>query len=225
MLAERAEMSGETWFQPKQDRARPTVDALINAAIDELREHGPAGLRQDRVLAASGVAQGSLYHHFGNRDGLIDAAYATVFTRATKRVMDRVRAALEQATSVEDLTAELVEIVDYLIGPDYDGARHDAMAVLAMATTRPSLASLVEAAQHQIAADMGEIITELQRFGILRPELDPRSMALFIQSFALGQVVLSVDSGAPSAETWHATVFTALSGFTTPGHDGELSIE
>jgi AcrR family transcriptional regulator len=218
-------MSGDSWFQPKQDRARPTVEALINAAIDELREHGPSGLRQDRVLAASGVAQGSLYHHFGNRDGLIDAAYATVFTRATNRVMERVRTALERASSVEDLTAELVEIIDYLIGPEYDGPRHDAVAVLAMAATRPSLASLVEAAQRQIAADMAEIITELQRFGILRPELDPLAVALFIRSFTLGQVVLSVDSSPPSAETWHTTVFTALSGFHTRAHNGGLSIE
>ncbi len=216
-------MSEEIWFEPKQDRARPTVDALINAAIDELREHGPSGLRQDRVLAASGVAQGSLYHHFGSRDGLIDAAYATVFTRATNQIMERIRRALEHATSVEDLTAELVEIIDYLIGSEFEGARQDALAVLAMVNTRDSLATLVQDAQRKIASDMSEIITELQRFGILQPELDPLSVALFIQSFTLGQVVVSVDSNPPSHETWHNTVFAALSGFTVAGRDGQFS--
>jgi AcrR family transcriptional regulator len=217
------EMNVQRWFEPKQQRARPTVEALINATIDELREHGPSGLRQDRVLAASGIAQGSLYHHFGSRDGLIDAAYATVFTRATERVVERVRSALEQSSNIDDLTARLIEIVEYLIGEDHDEARRDAVSVLAAATTRPSLAALVDAEQRRITGDVADIIAELQRFGIVSAQLDPSSVATFIQAFSLGQIVITIDNASPEFATWRATVFAALSGFAVPTDQRDLS--
>ena len=67
--------------QPKQLRAVSTIDALVEATIKALGEVGEAGFRVEDVLQETGTSKGSLYHHFTNRDGLIEAATLVEFSR------------------------------------------------------------------------------------------------------------------------------------------------
>lgn len=48
---------------------------VMKVVLDLHREGGPAAVTIARVREASGVSTGSLYHQFGDRDGLIDAAF------------------------------------------------------------------------------------------------------------------------------------------------------
>lgn len=52
-----------------------TRQKLLNTAYEEIHRHGFQGMRVDDVLARSGAAKGSLYHHFRNKEEL---GYAVV---------------------------------------------------------------------------------------------------------------------------------------------------
>jgi TetR/AcrR family transcriptional regulator len=45
---------------------------VVNAILDEAIEKGPAAINIKQVAERAGVAIGSLYQYFGNRDGLLD---------------------------------------------------------------------------------------------------------------------------------------------------------
>ncbi len=48
--------------------------AVLNAILDEATEKGPAAINIKQVAERAGVAVGSLYAYFGNREGLLDFA-------------------------------------------------------------------------------------------------------------------------------------------------------
>jgi AcrR family transcriptional regulator len=56
---------------------RPTRDALMDAALDQLLRKGVlAGLNLREVADAVGVTAANIYHYFGSRQGLLRAALA-----------------------------------------------------------------------------------------------------------------------------------------------------
>jgi AcrR family transcriptional regulator len=60
--------------QPKQARAQALVDAVLDAAEEDLEraEHG----RLEALFARAGIAAGSFYEYFSSRDGLLGAVVA-----------------------------------------------------------------------------------------------------------------------------------------------------
>ena len=74
----------------------PTAERLLEAAIRSMDADGEAGLRVDAVVSEAGVTIPVLYHHFGNREGLVRAAHVVRITRALDQIVDGVEAALQQ---------------------------------------------------------------------------------------------------------------------------------
>ena len=59
----------------------PTAQKLLEAAMRSMDTEGEAGLRVDAVVAEAGVTIPVLYHHFGNREGLVRAAHVARLQR------------------------------------------------------------------------------------------------------------------------------------------------
>ncbi|AOY55574.1 TetR/AcrR family transcriptional regulator [Candidatus Rhodoluna planktonica] len=82
--------------QPKQDRAKDTVDLVIKEADKAIKAGGEAAVRIQEISKAAKVSIGSIYHHFGDRDGLIRATYVHNFSTAVREDINRVKAFHEQ---------------------------------------------------------------------------------------------------------------------------------
>jgi TetR/AcrR family transcriptional regulator, transcriptional repressor for nem operon len=67
-----------------------TREALLDAGVVTAERHGLAGLSVNRVVAQAGVAKGTFYVHFADREAFIDALHA--------RFHADVEAAVEKAT-------------------------------------------------------------------------------------------------------------------------------
>lgn len=52
-----------------------TRERILHAAFNEIHIHGFQGMRLDNILVSTGLAKGSLYHHFANKQAL---GYAVV---------------------------------------------------------------------------------------------------------------------------------------------------
>ncbi|MER6028572.1 TetR/AcrR family transcriptional regulator [Streptomyces sp. NPDC001851] len=78
-------------MSPKQQRGEATVEQLLDAALRVYAESGEQGLTVAALTRASGVSLGSLYHHFGSVDGLMNA----LLTRWLGRLLGELAAALE----------------------------------------------------------------------------------------------------------------------------------
>lgn len=65
--------------------AEATRERLLDAATAEFAERGIAGARVDRIAAAASSNKAQIYHYFGSKDGLFDAAFAR-FVHASAEV-------------------------------------------------------------------------------------------------------------------------------------------
>src|SRR3954453_22184741 len=63
-----------------------TREALLDAGVAVAEEHGLSGLSVNRVVAAAGVAKGTFYVHFTDRDEFVDALHARFHARVEAAV-------------------------------------------------------------------------------------------------------------------------------------------
>lgn len=85
-------------------------EAILDAAEAVLGEQGPqAGV--DAIAARAGVAVGTIYNHFGDRDGLVRALLQDRGERLT-RAMDAAIQATEDATFEAQLRAAIGAVIE-----------------------------------------------------------------------------------------------------------------
>ncbi len=73
------------------------TDVILDAARSLVLTDGPRATSVAAIAAASGAPVGTLYHRFGNRDGVLAAAWL----RALERFQSRARAAAEDPDPLE----------------------------------------------------------------------------------------------------------------------------
>lgn len=76
--------------QPVTASGERTREALLDAGVAVAELHGLGGLSVNRVVARAGVAKGTFYVHFADREAFVEALHA--------RFHDRVAAAVADAT-------------------------------------------------------------------------------------------------------------------------------
>lgn len=90
-------------------RGEATRQRIIDVATREFAEHGIAGARIERVVAAARTNKAQLYAYFGNKDGLFDA----IFLGSLERIVNVV------PIDATDLAGWAVRLYDeYLDRPD-----------------------------------------------------------------------------------------------------------
>lgn len=80
--------------EPRQARARATIEAMLDATARILGERGWVGITTNTVAEVSGVSVGSLYQYFPNKLALVEA----VRRRHFDEVLAVLRAASDAAT-------------------------------------------------------------------------------------------------------------------------------
>lgn len=139
--------------QPRQARARHTVDAIVEASARILEEQGHGGFTTNAVAELAGVSIGTLYQYFPDKDALLGALIA----RETARLVEEAEAACLITAGIEALDAliraavrhqlrrpRLARLLDFEEGrlpldTDTQLVRARFMAILADILDRPDL--------------------------------------------------------------------------------------
>jgi len=66
--------------------AEATKRRLLDAATNEFAAHGIAGARVDRIAAAAKSNKAQIYHYFGSKDALFNAAFADMASKTVNEV-------------------------------------------------------------------------------------------------------------------------------------------
>jgi AcrR family transcriptional regulator len=85
----------QTARRPRYERqvASDRREALIDAAIESLKQYGYEGLSVRRIAAKAGVSIGLINHHFPNKDTLVAESYRTFSRRLAADFDEAVAAA------------------------------------------------------------------------------------------------------------------------------------
>jgi AcrR family transcriptional regulator len=94
--------------QPLQDRARTTVEAIVEAAAQLISAHGLESFNTNAVADRAGVSIGSLYQYFPNKDAIM----AALIRRTQEERASALRSALN---TPHDSLPELVRAVVHAV--------------------------------------------------------------------------------------------------------------
>jgi AcrR family transcriptional regulator len=160
--------------------AEVTRTRLVDAALERFAADG-LGASFDAVAAEVGVTKGALYHHFGSKEGLVEAVYK----EAIRRHADRVVAASAQGDGRARLLA-LVDASARLYASHTPFYRVLGSLHVAAASERPALADVARRMQGSQRDFMIGLVRQGQRDGSIRPELDAEAVGLTVNAALAG---------------------------------------
>jgi AcrR family transcriptional regulator len=112
--------SGFRRRRPTQERARITVDAILEAAADVFDAHGFEGGTTERIALRAGVSVGSMYQYFPTKSALLVA----LAERSCADMQARQRSWLARLDAEQpDLDAGLRGFVEWLVAEHADRKR------------------------------------------------------------------------------------------------------
>jgi AcrR family transcriptional regulator len=158
-------------------------EQIVRAAFETLQEHGYSRASTRAIAAAGGFNQALIHYHFGS----LTALWLEVVDHSSAIRMERYRAAVEQAPTLE----EMVEVATTIYREDLEGGHITVMTeLIAGSLSAPDLAAgLVERMQPWIAF-VEEVIDKLIGDGPFAAMIPKRDAAAGLVAFYMGANLL-----------------------------------
>ena len=198
--------------QPKQARAHDTIEAVLAETNKAMANGGEAAVRVQEISEKTKVSIGSIYHHFGDRDGLIRAAYVHTFRKAIQNDIDRVKRFMSKMSSAKEIAEHYDEMLAFLNHHFEQFPARDRANTIGSTTGRPLLRDAIVAVQTELTTGLTEVMQLLKDRGILKPHLEPRAAAVMTLGMLHGRVIAEFDSTPVESHHWNASMLTAFSG-------------
>ena len=202
--------TGAAGGPPARDRS--TRDRVLDVVLELLEEGGEVAVRIDDVRDRSSVSIGSIYHHFGDRDGLIVAAQVRRFARFAEAEIAALSDIVERSGSVTQFRRSLRQLTLHTSSELRVAERWARVAVLASTVGRPELAKEIREIQTRLTDEFQAHVAQGQVRGFFRDDLDARAVALFVEAYSLGLVLNEMDARPVSEKDWEKVVWTVIDG-------------
>lgn len=167
----------------------PTAASLLERAIEVIDASGEQAVRVEEISAHCKVSITSLYHHFGNREGLIEAAQVEWFVRTSRRNIECFVAEVDAVLSVDELRPLIARWAAGLVSGAAASIRQVCDQVLPSALTRPKLRDKVMELNRAQFDRVAEVLARAQGRGLLDSSLDVRATSVTVTCLAFGRVV------------------------------------
>ena len=185
------------------------MKAVIDEVVTRLWDGDESLIRIPEICDATGVNYGSVYHHFGSREGVIDAAYSQLFSDLVQRDIDELSKISQQSTGIDEFLVRIQPLIGMLsAGEDRRRSRAMRARIVAAALTRPELATLIGAAESRLTAGLSSVISMGQDRGFVRKDVSAWSLAILIQSIVFGRVLDDITSSPIEQADWDLTMTT-----------------
>ena len=186
----------------------PSRRALLETAIRLIEERGPDGFTVEDILIESGTSSSSLYHHFGSRQGLVNAAQDESYRRLARQ---EDRANLEggfgASTSEEFLGYVTDQLVRIVTDPQNRVVRRTRLEVAARSLGSPALAEQTYDVQERMFDVIAAMFASAQERGLINPDLDTRAYAAWFHGMTVGRTI--TESGSVDTEAWLSVAIPA----------------
>ncbi|AZO70925.1 MAG: TetR/AcrR family transcriptional regulator [Mesorhizobium sp.] len=175
----------------RKEMIAETRAKLIAAARHAFGTIGYAEASMDDFTASAGLTRGALYHHFGDKKGLLQAVIAEIDGEMAARVNE---VASRAPTRWQHFVDECTTYIEMALEPEIQRIMfRDGPAVLGDPAQWPNA--------NACTASITGHLTSLQRDGVVVPDLDPETAARLINgasSQAAQRIANSEDPEATS---------------------------
>lgn len=186
----------------KQQRSESTVDIVLKAVIRRLEESGESQLTIDDILLETGVSKGSLYYHFGDREGLIYAARIAQYGSYLKHDSEELRHGLFNCTTFDQFVRNLLGLTILSMQKNDRKVRMLRLNAISSAYGRPELWYALQEKQNQYTNAITEVFKYGQKMGWVRADVTAHALGVFVQGHALSRILVDLDHNQLEAESW-----------------------
>jgi AcrR family transcriptional regulator len=194
-------------------RGRETIEKLLEVTISELDRVGLAEIDIDSLLRKSKISKGSLYHHFGSKNGLLAAAEAQQFMKYLKREGETFRKLIEDSATKQKFI-ELVAAVMKITRLESNlGFRKKRVRAIAMSFNDENLAQVLKNAQIEVTEYLAGSFQIAKDRGWVKPDTDLMALSYWIQGVFIGHIMLDITEQTEHEDAWSQIAFQALQPF------------
>src|ERR1019366_7025976 len=174
----------------KQSRSVPVMQTVLDAVAERLMTADESLIRIPEICEATGVNYGSVYHHFGSREGVIDAAYNMIYSKLVEEDMTIIGEATDNVVTLEEYVSVILPIVATMnSGPERMARRALRVRIVSAAMTRPELHTLIGATQSRLTAEWRRLIEMAQKREWLRDDISASFLAVLLQIIVFGRAL------------------------------------
>lgn len=190
-------------------RKTDTRERLLQAAITTIESKGEHGLRVGDVADAVGVTKPSVYHFFGDREGLVTEALAEMYRRRVGLTSDFLMSLIERANTVEEFVEAMRTAISSVGNEDGVQRRAHVTHVLGAAVTRPALQEALKDVHREIAQRNARFAEIGRAKGLIRLDFDERLTGLLASALFTDRHYVDIDDEFDAAE-WDALILEVL---------------
>ena len=191
----------------------PTAQRLVDTVKEMMKDTAYNNIKSEAVLLRSGISRGPLYHHFTNFDELIQIAQTQIYQDYVGLLFG---ALMNASTSLEDPMATREEFANIIrksqVGNSISLQRQRAGIVHNAASTK-SFSAKLGVTQESLTQQWIKIYQICIDKGWADPSLDPRTVAILMQSIFFGQVLDDISPVHMDLDAWIMTLIRLLDNF------------
>jgi AcrR family transcriptional regulator len=187
------------------------MQAVLDAVGERLIKADESLIRIPEICEATGVNYGSVYHHFGSREGVIDAAYHQMFIKLAEEDLATLQLVSVSSKTFDEYLVAMQGLVGTFTSSDLRRARRALRArIVAASMMRPELRELIGATQSRLTSELESIVQYGQERDWLSRELSAHSIAVLIQVLLIGRTLDDVSTTPIDNAEWEATMAVLL---------------
>jgi AcrR family transcriptional regulator len=181
------------------------MQAVLDAVAERLMTGDELLIRIPEICEATGVNYGSVYHHFGSREGVIDAAYDMIFSRFVEEDLALFKGVIDQVDTLDEYITAMQPVVTTLSSGDERRQRRAMrIRIVAAASTRPRLKEMIGLTQARLTADLRALIEFAQRREWLRDDIAADALAVLLQILVFGRSLDDISAEPVDEKVWES---------------------
>lgn len=195
------------------------MEKILDHARAELDAVGAVKFNILRVIENSGVSRSSVYHHFGDRDGVIAAVEVDRLIQEMKGLNDAVRNLVSVAVAAEGVFEAIRMVLTAAGSPEGRRQRTRRLQVMVAALDIPLLAETLREEQADGDRHMAATLGIAAERGLIQPVENPLGTAHLISSLFIGRAMVDVIGDPQADEDWVDTTMLVLRSLLRTGTD------
>ena len=179
-----------------------TRERLLKAAAATIDKGGEGAVRIRDLTKSCDITAPSIYHFFGSREGLIDAAQAFRFSRGQRQLSDAFASAIHTCKSKTQFVELAHRFLETMFAPDRRVIRNSRLNVLGNAVNRPALSKELALVQDESNKVVGESLGYAQTKGWVRDDFNTEMFAAWLNGMVNSRRLIEMNGVHPLSDEW-----------------------
>ena len=185
-----------------------TAESIVDAALAIVGPGPVADLTVEQVQLKAGASSSSIYHYFGNRQGLLAAVEKERYRRlALAEDRGHLADGASSQTSAEFLQFIADQLVRIVTDPAAIEVRPQRLRAAAAALDDDDVFNRMSLIQARMFKAIGDMVADGQRRGLVNPDIDPIAYCAWFHGMTLGRTV--TERTYTNVDAWLAVALPA----------------